>query len=134
MILKPIKLFKLNPKVFMKSLPKSLTAIALASFTISIPFVANASVQKNLRNAYLSIITTKPIPNETVQPNPGPRNTNPIESQIMKMTSKKVLQRELDSVRTNYQKWKGDRIAMRTQTRLAQIIHLRANQVGVSLQ
>jgi hypothetical protein len=121
-------------KVFMKLLTKSLAAIALASFTISIPFVANAFVQESSHNAYLSVITTRPIPNEMGQPNPGPRNTNPIESRLMEMTSKKALQRELDSVRANYQKWEGDQIAMRTQTRLAQIIHLRANQVGVVLQ
>ncbi len=73
------------------------------------------------------------IPNENMQPNPSPKSTNPIESQIMAMTSKEDLQRELDSVRANYQKWQGDQTAMRTQTRLAQIIHLRANQIGVPL-
>lgn len=118
----------------MKLLPTVSIAIALASVTISTPIVANAYVQKNLPDTYLSPITTRPIPNEKDRPNPGPRNTNPIESQIMAMLTTKALQRELTSVRTNYQKWKGDPIAMKTQTRLAQIIHLRANQVGVLLQ
>lgn len=70
-----------------------------------------------------------PIPNETAEPNPAPKNTNPIESKLIKMTNKADLQQELDSVRANYQEWKekGDQLAMRTQTRLAQIIHFRAN-------
>lgn len=74
------------------------------------------------------------IPNETAAPNPAPKNTNPLESRLMKMTNKVDLQQELDSVRANYQKWKGDQVAMGTQTRLAQIIHFRANQIGVTLQ
>ncbi|MBN3883333.1 MAG: hypothetical protein V7K64_33510 [Nostoc sp.] len=75
------------------------------------------------------------IPNENSQPNPSPHDTNPIESQIMAMSTKEDLQRELDSVRANYQKWQaqGDQTAITTQTRLAQIIHLRANQIGVQL-
>jgi len=75
-----------------------------------------------------------PIPNETAVPNPAPKNTNPIESKLMRMTTQADLQQELDSVRANYQKWKGDKLPMKTQTRLAQIIHLRANQIGVTLQ
>ncbi len=132
--------FATQPKVkpcfrgFMKSPPNFPFTIALALFTISTPIVANAYVQKNFPDPYLSTITTRPIPNEKDRPNPGPRNTNPIESQIMVMSTKKALQRELSSVRANYRKWKGDPIAMKTQTRLAQIIHLRANQVGVLLQ
>jgi hypothetical protein len=132
--------FATQPKVkpcfrgFMKLIPISLIAIPLASFTISTPIVAEAYVQKNFPDTYLSTFTNRPIPNEKNRPNPGPRNTNPIESQIMAMSTKKALQRELASVRRNYQKWKGDSIAMKTQTRLAQIIHLRANQVGVLLQ
>ena len=119
----------------MKKLPPIfLSAIALALSTISLPIVASAYVQKNFSDTYLSTITPRPIPNEKNRPNPGPGNTNPIESQIMAMSTKKALQRELASVRKNYQKWKGDPIAMKTQTRLAQIIHLRANQVGVLLQ
>jgi hypothetical protein len=74
------------------------------------------------------------IPDETAQPNPEPRSTNPIESKLMRMISQADLQQELDSVRANYQKWKGDQLAMKTQTRFAQIIHLRANQIGVTLQ
>jgi len=117
-----------------KLLPIFPSAIALALFTISTPIVANAYDQKNFSDTYLSAFTTGPIPNEKNRPNPGPRITNPIESQIMAMSTKKALQRELASVRKNYQKWKGDPTAMKTQTRLAQIIHLRANQVGVLLQ
>lgn len=74
------------------------------------------------------------IPNEPAAPNPVPKNTNPLESRLMKMTNKVDLQQELDSVRANYQKGKGDQLAMKTQTRLAQIIYLRANQIGVTLQ
>ncbi|MEH2118743.1 hypothetical protein [Nostoc sp.] len=73
------------------------------------------------------------IPNENSKPNPSPHSTNPIESQIMAMISKEDLQGELDSVRTNYQKWQADQTAIITQTRLAQIIHLRANQIGIQL-
>ncbi|MFN6530216.1 hypothetical protein [Nostoc sp. ChiSLP03a] len=73
------------------------------------------------------------IPNENSKPNPSPNSTNPIESRIMAMTSKENLQQELDSVRANYQKWQGDQTAIITQTRLAQIIHLRANQIGIQL-
>ena len=115
-------------------LPKLLIGIGLVLSTSSTPIVANAYVQKNFSDAYLSIGTTGPIPKEKEQPNPGPRNTNPIESQIMTMSTKKALQRELGSVRRNYQKWKGDSIAMKTQTRLAHSIQLRANQVGVLLK
>lgn len=77
-----------------------------------------------------------PIPNETAQPNPGPKTTNPIESRILATTTQEELQQELDSVRANYQKWQwqGDQMAMRTQTRLAQIIHLRSNQLNITLQ
>lgn len=107
---------------------------ALAPCTISTPIVANPRVQRNLHVTYLNMERTIPIPNETAQPKPGPRNTNPIESRIMAMSTKEALQLELNSVRTNYQKWQGDFIAINTQTRLAQIIHLRANQIGVLLQ
>jgi hypothetical protein len=104
--------------------------------TASFPeFPLDASgVQNNSHVTHLNRVRTRPIPNETAQPNPGPRNTNPIESRIMAMSTKEALQLELYSVRTNYQKWQGDFIAIKTQTRLAQIIHLRANQVGVLLQ
>lgn len=76
------------------------------------------------------------IPNEADQPNPGPKSNNPIESRLMKMTTQEELQQELNSVRSNYQEWKekGDKLAIRTQTRFAQIIHLRSNQLGVTLQ
>lgn len=74
-----------------------------------------------------------PIPKETDQPNPGPKSTNPIESQLMAMTTQEDLQRELDSVRANYKQWRDDETAIQTQTRLAQIIHIRANQIGVKL-
>jgi hypothetical protein len=118
----------------MKLLSNALIAIVLVLFTSSTPIVANACGQKNFSDARSSTSTTGLIPNEKNRPNPSPRNTNPIESQIMAMSTKKALQRELASVRRNYQKWKGDSIAMKTQTRLAQIIHMRANQVGVLLQ
>lgn len=77
-----------------------------------------------------------PIPNETAQPNPDPKRDNPIESRLMQMTTKEELQRELNSVRANYQKWKesGDQLPIRTQTRFAQIIHLRSHQLGITLQ
>lgn len=74
-----------------------------------------------------------PIPNETGQPQPEAQSTNPIENRLLAMTTEEDLQRELDSVRLNYQKWLGDQIAMRTQTRLAQIIHAHANQLGLAL-
>lgn len=111
--------------------------IVIVTSTSMAPTLAKVSLTFTLpkvENKQLLGITTRQIPDETGQPNPGPRNTNPIESQIMGMNSKKALQLELDSVRANYQKWKGDQIAMETQIRLAQIIHLRANQVGVLLQ
>jgi hypothetical protein len=74
-----------------------------------------------------------PIPNETSQPQPEPKSTNPIESRLLAMTTQEDLQRELDSVRFNYQEWQGDQMAMRTQTRLAQIIHAHANQLRLTL-
>ncbi|WGV26317.1 hypothetical protein [Halotia branconii] len=73
------------------------------------------------------------IPNENSRPNPSPHKTNPIENRIMAITTKEDLQQELDSVRANYQKWQGDQTAINTQTRLAQIIHFRASQIGVQL-
>ncbi|MDV2996794.1 MAG: hypothetical protein N4J56_006499 [Chroococcidiopsis sp. SAG 2025] len=116
----------------MKLPPECLIAFTVfASFTTPQPTVANP--QNNLPVTYLNIVRTIPIPNETAQPNPRPRTTNPIESRIMAMSSKEALQLELNSVRSNYEKWRGDFIAISTQTRLAQIIHLRANQVGVVL-
>ncbi len=73
------------------------------------------------------------IPDEMSEPESGPESTNPIESRLMAITTQEELQRELDSVRFNYQKWQGDPMAMRTQTRLAQIIHALANQLGLTL-
>ena len=77
-----------------------------------------------------------PIPNETAQPNPEPKKDNPIESRLMQMNTKEELQRELNSVRANYQKWKekGDQLPIRTQTRFAQIIHFRSHQLEITLQ
>ncbi len=78
------------------------------------------------------------IPNETDQPNPGPNMGNPIQSRLMSMTTQQKLQQELDTVRANYQRFAGqvppDPVGMGTQTKLAQIIHLRANEIGVTLQ
>lgn len=76
------------------------------------------------------------IPNEKGQPNPGPKSTNSIESRLMAMSTEQELQRELNSVRANYQRFNGDgdQMGILTQTRLAQIIHLRANQIGVTLR
>lgn len=79
------------------------------------------------------ISTGVPIGNETGTPEPKPRLTNPIESRIMAMTKAEDLVRELNSVRSNYQKWADDSMALKTQTRLAQIIHLRSQQIGSCL-
>lgn len=73
------------------------------------------------------------IPNEKAIPEPKPMPTNPIESQLMAMTEAEDLLRELNSVRANYQKWINDLRAIKTQTRLAQVIHFRSQQIGSCL-
>ncbi len=75
------------------------------------------------------------IPSETQPPAQQPRMTNPIESRIMRYSSPQELLTELQYVRENYQSFatQNDSIGMETQQRLAQIIHLRARQLGQAL-
>lgn len=70
------------------------------------------------------------IANEKAIPDPPPMLTNPIESRLMTINKVEDLLRELNSVRSNYQKWRDDLTAVKTQTRLAQIIHFRSQQIG----
>ncbi len=99
----------------------------LALLSFSIPGLATP----NSNNCLIS--TGVQIPNETSTPQPEPRLTNPIESRLMAMTKAEDLVRELTSVRKKYQKWKGDWMTLKTQTRLSQIIHLRSQQIGSCL-
>ncbi len=75
------------------------------------------------------------IPNETNPPNRKPSFSNPIESRIMKYSNRNNLLRELKQVRHNYERYAAQRdsIGMGTQQRFAQIIHMRAKQLGFSL-
>ena len=78
----------------------------------------------------------QPIPNETSQPDHVPAPTvNPHVDKIMRMNTLGELQTELEARRELYHKWraKGDGLAMKTQTRFAQIVHHRARELSISL-
>lgn len=115
------------------------TAISVCAISrntpIDTPTLANDTIPNlathNSNSCLISIGVL--IPNEKAIPEPKPMLTNPIESRLMAMTKAEDLVRELNSVRSNYQKWINDLRAMKTQTRLAQIIHFRSQQIGSCL-
>lgn len=76
------------------------------------------------------------IPNETNHPShvPSP-GINPHVDKIMKLTTLVELQKELNARRELYFKWakENDTIATGTQQKFAQIVHLRARELGLTL-
>lgn len=120
---------------FLRTQTSEETAISACVVSRNAPIDNSTPIPNSVtHNSNSCLISTQVlIPNEKGIPEPKPMLTNPIESRLMAMTKAEDLLRELNSVRSNYQKWRDDWRAVKTQTRLAQIIHLRSQQIGYCL-